>query len=295
MSGRPTCEAVEQLGGRVGHLLPVEDAQPGGQPARPGQLAAGVEVRGRIEVVEQRQVLVDGLDAAARAHRRASDRHRPAVHLDGAVIQAVHAADALDERGLAGAVVAEDGEHLAAVDLEVDAVEREHRAEALRRPADREGRDGRGGGHDRAASADPEAALEVAAQDVRLDREHDDDADDDELEERVDVSRFIPFRITPIISAPTRALMTVPRPPRKLAPPMTTAAMESSSASSPNGGRAGIEPAGRDDPGDAGHQPAQDVHRDQDPVDRDARPPGAPRGSRRRRRSSGPRRCGSSG
>ena len=47
------------------------------------------------------------------------------------------------------------------------------------------------------------------------------------------LSRFIPLRITPIISAPTRALATVPRPPRKLAPPMITAAIESSSARLP--------------------------------------------------------------
>ena len=49
-------------------------------------------------------------------------------------------------------------------------------------------------------------------------------------------NRFIPLRITPIIKAPTRALRTVPRPPRKLAPPMITAAMESSSAKFPEVG-----------------------------------------------------------
>ena len=46
----------------------------------------------------------------------------------------------------------------------------------------------------------------------------------------------MPLRITPIISAPTRALPTLPRPPRKLAPPMITAAIESSSASEPDVG-----------------------------------------------------------
>ena len=58
-----------------------------------------------------------------------------AVDLDGAGIQAVHAADALDQRRLARAVVAEQGEDLAAVDVQVDVVQREHRAEALGRAA----------------------------------------------------------------------------------------------------------------------------------------------------------------
>ncbi len=80
------------------------------------------------------------------------DRRRQAVHLDDAVIELVHAADALDEGGLARAVVAEEGDDLAAMDLEVDAVEREHGAEPLGGPADREGGDRRRGGHDRDAS-----------------------------------------------------------------------------------------------------------------------------------------------
>ena len=43
----------------------------------------------------------------------------------------IDAGDRLDERRLAGAVVADQGDHLAGVDLEVDARERPDGAEAL--------------------------------------------------------------------------------------------------------------------------------------------------------------------
>jgi hypothetical protein len=53
------------------------------------------------------------------------------VHLDGARVQPVHSADAFDERRLAGAVVAEQSEHLAAPGVQVDAVQRDDRTEPL--------------------------------------------------------------------------------------------------------------------------------------------------------------------
>ncbi len=46
----------------------------------------------------------------------------------------------------------------------------------------------------------------------------------------------MPLRMTPIIKAPMSAWLTRPRPPRKLAPPITTAAIASSSARLPNVG-----------------------------------------------------------
>ena len=45
------------------------------------------------------------------------------------------AGQALDQGGLAGAVVADDGEHLARVQVEVDAVETDDPAEGLDQPA----------------------------------------------------------------------------------------------------------------------------------------------------------------
>ena len=45
--------------------------------------------------------------------------------------------------------------------------------------------------------------------------------------------RFSPLRMLPRISAPTSAFQTPPRPPKKLAPPMMTAEIASSSVSWP--------------------------------------------------------------
>ena len=46
-------------------------------------------------------------------------------------VEGVDAGDALDQGGLAGAVVADEGGHLAGVDVEVDVVQDLHGAEAL--------------------------------------------------------------------------------------------------------------------------------------------------------------------
>jgi hypothetical protein len=58
--------------------------------------------------------------------------------------------------------------------------------------------------------------------------------------------RFNPLRMVAIASAPIRAFETPPRPPRKLAPPMITALMASSSAKRPTvGDPASMRPANR--------------------------------------------------
>ena len=54
-----------------------------------------------------------------------------AVELDGPGIRGVHAGEHLDERRLARAVVADEGDDLALVDPEVDVGERLDRAEVL--------------------------------------------------------------------------------------------------------------------------------------------------------------------
>ena len=125
----------------------VEKAQPLRKPGGEGDLAAAIEVLGRRQIVEEREVLVDGLDAGAARRRRRVDRDGLAVEEDLAFIERVNAADALDQRRLAGAVVAEQGQHLAAIGLEADILQRMHRAEALLRVADGENRGGRGRAH----------------------------------------------------------------------------------------------------------------------------------------------------
>ena len=90
-------------------------------------------------------------------------------------------------------------------------------------------------------------------------------------------------------SAPTRALPTLPRPPANAAPPMITAAIESSSASSPKVGDPDAVWLAVIRPPNARSEPAQHVDRDQHAVDRNRLSGGRLPGSRRRRRASDPR------
>ena len=77
---------------------------------------------------------------ARRAAAGRMDRRRLAVEQDLAFVERMDAADAFDQRRLPGAVVAEQGEHLAAIGVEADALQRMDRAEALLRMADGENR-----------------------------------------------------------------------------------------------------------------------------------------------------------
>ena len=129
--GQRHLQPFEHLAGRLRHPLSLEEPERPRQPDRPGELAAGVEVVGGPEVVEEREVLVDGLDAECARIGRRVDRDRHAVHLDRPAVEPVDAAQALDQGRLARAVVAEKREHLAVVDVERDAVERDDGAEAL--------------------------------------------------------------------------------------------------------------------------------------------------------------------
>src|SRR5690606_6118712 len=174
-----------------------------------------------------------------------------ALEADLAVVELVDAGDRLDEGGLAGAVVPEQAEHLAAVDGEVDPGEGGHRAEAL----------------DGAADLEHRGAVPVGRGRVRLRRRHRGASDSSVRTTRSRVSsrarttsswtamttaapsatycqllwtfmRLRPFWMTPRMSAPTRVPTTVPRPPKKLAPPMMTAAMAESSRRLPAVGKA---------------------------------------------------------
>ena len=85
-----------------------------------------------VEVVAQREVLVDDLDAERVGLLRAVDGDRLALeeHLAARRTGGCPAI-ALDQRALAGAVVADERGHLPGVDVEVDAVQHVHGAEAL--------------------------------------------------------------------------------------------------------------------------------------------------------------------
>ena len=97
-------------------------------------LAAEVHVLDDVEVVAEREILVDDLDPELRRVLRAVDVDRVAVEHDLAAVRCMDAGDALDQRRLAGAVVADEGHDLTGPDLELDVRERLDGAEALRDP-----------------------------------------------------------------------------------------------------------------------------------------------------------------
>ncbi len=103
-------------------------------------LPAEVHVLDDVEVVAEREILVDDLDAELGRVLRPADRHGSPLEEDLARVEAVDAGDALDERGLAGAVVADERHHLAVPHLEVDVGERLHRPVGLRDSAELEER-----------------------------------------------------------------------------------------------------------------------------------------------------------
>ena len=82
-----------------------------------------------------REVLVDGLDPGAARVERGAEVHALAVQEDLALVRLERARQRLDQRRLAGAVVADDREDLAGVELEVGAVQGDDVAEALDEPA----------------------------------------------------------------------------------------------------------------------------------------------------------------
>ena len=90
------------------------------------------EVGDDVEVVAECEILIDGGDAEGGCVRRSPDPHLPTVEDDGAAVRPVGSGDDLDERRLAGAVVADETDDLPGVGLEVDIGEGLHRPEALR-------------------------------------------------------------------------------------------------------------------------------------------------------------------
>src|SRR5256885_1000186 len=94
-------------------------------------LASQEHVLDDVEVVSQRQVLIDGLDAQARGVARVVDVDRMALPGDLAVVYLVDARDALGEHRLTGAVVSAQCGHLPGRDVEVDVVQGLDRTEVL--------------------------------------------------------------------------------------------------------------------------------------------------------------------
>jgi hypothetical protein len=76
---------------------------------------------------------------------------------------------------------------------------------------------------------DADPRLHALAQHVELEREQDADADRDRRPERETSSCCSPLRMAAMISAPNSTFGMLPRPPKRLAPPTTTAVIASSS------------------------------------------------------------------
>ena len=94
------------------------------------QFAAQEQVGRGVEILGQRQGLIDRLDAVAPGVARAVDRRRPAIDPDLAGVGPIGTRQHLDQRRLAGAVVAEQAHDLAALEVERHVVDRAHAAEA---------------------------------------------------------------------------------------------------------------------------------------------------------------------
>ena len=86
-------------------MLVVERLDEAAETARL-HLAAEEDVGADVEIVGEREVLIDRLDPGATSVHRACERNGAAVEDDLAVFRGVDAGDAFDKRRLARAVVA---------------------------------------------------------------------------------------------------------------------------------------------------------------------------------------------
>ena len=95
------------------------------------RLAAEEDVGGHVLLLGQRQVLVDHLDAELAPLAGIERQDVLAVEFDRAGIGAIDAGDGLHQRRLAGAIVADEADHLARLDRQVDAMQHVDGAKAL--------------------------------------------------------------------------------------------------------------------------------------------------------------------
>src|SRR6185312_5998144 len=97
-------------------------------------LASQKDRVGDLEVVRQVELLVNEHDTQILGLTVRRQRHRPAIVRDGAGGRLLEARENLDEGGLAGPVLADDGVDLAGTDVEIDAEQHRDVAERLRNP-----------------------------------------------------------------------------------------------------------------------------------------------------------------
>ncbi len=117
-------EPAEELSCRAVHVAVAGDAAA-------GLLVPEVDVVGDAQPVDQVELLVDRGDPGRQRGLRVGERDRLAVPQDRPLVDVVRAGQDLDQRGLAGAVLAEQAVHLARAYDEVDTVEGAYARELL--------------------------------------------------------------------------------------------------------------------------------------------------------------------
>src|SRR5262249_16632786 len=100
--------------------------------------AAEKDVRRHVEIIGEREVLINRLDAFAARIDRCREMNRLAHEQDFSRIGLMYPRDAFDKRRFAGAIVAEQRHHLAGLNIPAHALHRGEAAEALREIAHRE-------------------------------------------------------------------------------------------------------------------------------------------------------------
>ena len=98
-------------------------AESSSAPVRVEHLAAEEHVGGGVDVVGERERLVDRLDPERSGVARVVDRHGLAVDEDLAGVGRMGAREHAHQRRLAGAVATDEGDDLAGVEVDADAVD----------------------------------------------------------------------------------------------------------------------------------------------------------------------------
>ena len=119
-------DAGEQLFGALAARPPVNP------PCGPGGLQPEPDIFRDREVGEKRGLLVDTCDAQLLGEGRRQSVQRPSRHRDLPGIRLVRPGDDFDERAFARTILAEQGMHLAGLQVEIHAPQRPHAAEAFR-------------------------------------------------------------------------------------------------------------------------------------------------------------------
>ena len=119
-------EFFDEVLGLFDHAALVEPAQRTGH-----ELATEEHVHEHRLTIREREILVDHLDAEAPRVARIGEHSVASIDRDVAGRRAMHARDHFHERRLAGAVVADQRDDFARIDLEAEVVDRDVAAEFL--------------------------------------------------------------------------------------------------------------------------------------------------------------------